>query len=61
MEKLYLELPSLERKAEALEYLKEHVDNDTKTNGTGGLSRCLTGMTYEEWIIYQERNRQRGK
>lgn len=50
MEKFYFELPSLKRKDEALEYLKEHVDNGSKINGSGGLNRCKNKMSYEEWI-----------
>lgn len=50
MEKFYLEIPTIARKSEALEYLKEHVDSNSKINGTGGLNRCLKGMTYEEWL-----------
>ena len=30
MEKFYLELPSIERKNEALDYLKEHIDYNSK-------------------------------
>ena len=50
MEKFYLELPSLERKKEALEYLQEHIKYNSRINGSGGLNRCLDGMTYEEYI-----------
>lgn len=50
MEKFYLEIPTIERKREALEYLKEHVEANSKINGSGGLNRCLNEMTYEEWL-----------
>lgn len=50
MEKFYLELPTIERKQEALDYLQEHVDNGSDLNGTGGLKDCLEGITYEEWL-----------
>ena len=50
MEKFYLEIPSIERKEEALEYLKEFVEYKSEINGTGGLNRCLDGMSYEEWL-----------
>lgn len=50
MEKLYLEIPNIERKDEALEYLQEHVDLASNLNGTGGLNECLKGLTYEEWL-----------
>lgn len=50
MEKFYLEVPTMERKQEALEYLKEHVDFGSDLNGTGGLKDCLKGITYDEWL-----------
>ena len=50
MEKFYLEIPSIERKKEALEYLQEHVELASNLNGTGGLNECLKGLTYEEWL-----------
>lgn len=50
MDKFYFEIPTIDRKAEALRYLKEYVDYGLKINGTGGLNRCLNGMTYEEWL-----------
>ena len=50
MEKFYLEQPTIERKQEALEYLKEHIDNGSDLNGTGGLKDCLKEITYEEWL-----------
>ena len=50
MENFYFELPTIERKQEALEYLKKHVIHGTELNGTGGLNDCLKGMTYEEWL-----------
>lgn len=50
MEIFHLEIPSIERKAEALEYLEEHVRFASNLNGTGGLDKCLKGLTYEEWL-----------
>lgn len=50
MEKFYLEIPTIERKQEALAYLQEHVDNGFNLNGTGELKDCLNGKTYEEWL-----------
>lgn len=50
MEKFYLEIPSIERKEDALEYLQEHVNYNSNINGSGGLNRCLKRMTYEEWL-----------
>lgn len=50
MEKFCFEKPSLERKEEALEYLKEHRDINSDINGTGGLNRCSENYSYEEWL-----------
>lgn len=50
MEKFYLEIPSLERKEDALDYLNEFVLHKSEINGTSGLNRCLNGMSYEEWL-----------
>ncbi len=51
MEKLYLELPSLERKNEALEYIEEFYKYDSQIHGTGSLDRELKkGKAYEEWL-----------
>lgn len=50
MEKFYLEIPNIERKNEALEYLQEHVELSSNLNGTGGLNECLKGLSYEEWL-----------
>ena len=50
MSKFYLEVPTLQRKEDALEYLNEHIIQNAKINGTGGLNRCSKGMSYEEWL-----------
>lgn len=50
MEKFYLEIPSLERKEEALDYIKEFTNNNSEPHGTCGLNRCENGMPYEEWL-----------
>ena len=50
MEKFYLELPSIERKEEALDYLKEHIDYKSDINGTEGINRIKDGFTYEDWL-----------
>lgn len=36
------------RKKEALEYLPEHVNYDSKINVTGDLKDCLDMLTYED-------------
>ena len=51
MEKFYLELPSIERKNDALEYIEEFYKYNSEIHGTGILDRSLkAGMTYEEWL-----------
>lgn len=52
MEKLRFEIPSIERKEDALEYIKEFIDNNSKINGVGGLDRYLDN--YEGWLIKLE-------
>ena len=48
MEKIYYEVPSLERKNDASEYIKEHDKYKSNINGTGGLDRYLDN--YEGWL-----------
>ena len=50
MEKFYLEIPSLERKEDAINYLREFIDYKSDINGSGGLNRLTKGMSYEEWL-----------
>ena len=51
MEKLYLELPSIERKNEALEYIEEFYEYGSQIHGTGSLDRELKkGKSYDEWL-----------
>ena len=51
MTKFYLELPSIERKEQAIEYINEFYENNSQIHGTGGLDRQLEkGISYEEWI-----------
>lgn len=51
MDKFYLEIPSLERKNEALEYIDEFYRYGSQIHGTGSLDRELKkGKTYEEWL-----------
>ncbi|MBR3841381.1 MAG: GNAT family N-acetyltransferase [Erysipelotrichales bacterium] len=50
MTRFYLEEPSASRKYDALEYINEHKLYNAKINGTGGLNRCLKGMSYETWL-----------
>ena len=39
MEKFYLELPSIERKKDALEYIEEFYEHGSQIHGTGSLDR----------------------
>lgn len=50
MERFYLEIPSLERKNDVLEFMQEFIDYRSDINGSGGLSRLASGMPYEEWL-----------
>jgi len=52
MDKLRYEVPTLERKDDALEYIKEFYKYNSKVNGVGGLDRYLDN--YEEWLIKLE-------
>lgn len=56
-EKFHLEEPSLERKEEAIEYLKEHVENNSELYGTGGMDKCLQGLKYDDWLINIEKRK----
>lgn len=57
MEKLFLEIPTINRKQEALDYLEENVEYHSNLNGTGSMDNCLDGMTYEEWLLELERRK----
>lgn len=57
MEKFYLEEPTIERKDEALEFLEEFVKHGSEINGTGCLDKCLDGMSYEEFLIENEKRK----
>ena len=45
-----MEVPSIGRKKDALDYLKEHIEYNSDMNGTGSMDRCLKDFTYEEWL-----------
>lgn len=57
MEKLFLETPTINRKAAALDYLAENVKYNSDFNGTGSMDRCLEGVTYEEWLLELEKRK----
>lgn len=48
MEKFYLEIPSIERKDEIINYVNEFVVYNSDTNGMGSLDKILEGYTFEE-------------
>lgn len=51
MEKYYLEIPTIERKDEAIDYVNEFFDNNSIPSGVGGLDRFLgEGKSYEDWL-----------
>lgn len=54
MEKLYFEIPSIERKNEANEYINEHYEYKSDINGSGGLHRYLDN--YEGWLDKLEKD-----
>ena len=54
MEKLYYEVPSIERKDDAIEYINEHYEYKSSINGSGGLDRYLNN--YEKWLEKLEKD-----
>ena len=48
MDYLYYEVPSIERKEDAIEYIKEHQAYNSNIKGSGGLDRYVNN--YEEWL-----------
>lgn len=50
MEKFYLEIPSLERKEDAIDYYNEHITYNSQMNGTGSMDKFLKKSTYENWL-----------
>ena len=51
MERLFIEVPTIERKREALEYLAENIKYNSDLNGTGIMDKCIDEITYEEWLL----------
>ena len=48
MEKFYLEMPSLERKNQIIDYVNEFALYNSETNGMGSLRKILEGYTFEQ-------------
>ena len=61
MDLFYLEEPTINRKEEALEYLNELVEYGSEINGTGSMDKCLNGWTYEDFLIENEKRKERIK
>ena len=57
MEKFYFEVPSIERKHEAIEYIYEHKRAGSNINGSGSLDKYIDN--YEGWLEKLEQDRVR--
>ncbi len=58
MEKYYLEIPTIERKEEAIEYVKEFYKYNSNPNGVGDLDKFIeNNRSYEEWLTEIENYR----
>lgn len=51
MKSLFLEIPSLNRKQDVLDYLEENIQYGSDLNGIGSIDKFLDGMIYEEWLL----------
>ena len=56
MDKLFLEVPTIERKQDAIDYLEENIKCNSDLNGTGSMEIILDEMTYEEWLVELEKS-----
>ncbi len=52
MERFYLEVPSISRKADAIDYINENIQYKSDINGVGGLDRFVDD--YEGWLVKLE-------
>ena len=48
MDRLFYEIPTINRKEDAIDYIKEHYKYESPINGTGGLNRYVDD--YEGWL-----------
>ena len=48
MEKFYLEIPSIERKKEIMNYIHEFIIYNSDLNGAGSLEKIVEGYTFEQ-------------
>ena len=55
MEKFYLEEPSIERKQDVIDYINEHLKNNSPINGSHSIYKYIDN--YEDWlkIVNEER------
>ena len=56
MERLFYEEPSIERKEEALSYIQEFKDYNSKIHGVGGLHKFID--KYEEWLLKLQKEKE---
>lgn len=54
MDNLKLEIPSIERKLDAIDYINEFIEYNSEVNGSGGLDRYLED--YEGWLDKLEKD-----
>ena len=54
MEKFYFEIPSIDRKEDAIEYINEYYQYNSEINGSGGLDRFLDN--YDGWLDKLEKD-----
>lgn len=54
MEKFYFEIPSIDRKEDAIDYINEYYQYNSKINGSGGLDRFLDN--YNGWLDKLEKD-----
>ena len=50
MDRLYFEVPGIDRKGDAADYIREFREYQSEINGTGGLDRFVDNGDYEGWL-----------
>lgn len=50
MERFYFEVPSMERKQDAFDYIAEHYEYKSNINGSGALDKYYAMNDYEGWL-----------
>ena len=55
MERFYYEEPTIKRKEEAINYINEHIMNNSKINGSGSLDDYIDD--YEGWLEHLKRDK----